>query len=112
SISRDKEYSCHIMCVTHSNLIRFIFDLCSKSPNIIHPDADLSRAIPCAMSGIMMNQGEVCSAGSRLFVQKNSFDNVMSELVEHAKKIKQGQGMDEQTQMGPLRSREQHKRVA
>ena len=101
----------HIMSQASGNLKRVTLELGGKSPNIILPDADLSRAIPGAMSGIMMNQGEVCSAGSRLFVQKNSFDNVMSELVEHSKKIKQGQGMDEQTQMGPLVSKEQQDRV-
>src|SRR5699024_10433958 len=75
------------------------------------PDADMTRAIPGAMNGIMMNQGEVGSAGSRLFVQKKSFDNVMADLVDHSKKIKQGAGMDQDTQMGPLVSREQQDRV-
>src|SRR5699024_12080086 len=61
----------HIMSQASGNLKRVTLELGGKSPNIILPDADLSRAIPGAMSGIMMNQGEVCSAGSRLFVQKN-----------------------------------------
>jgi aldehyde dehydrogenase (NAD+) len=63
------------------------------------------------MNGIMMNQGEVCSAGSRLFVQKKSFDNVMADLIDHSKKIKQGEGMNKDTQMGPLVSKEQQDRV-
>src|SRR5699024_7522877 len=83
----------HIMSQASNSLKRVTLELGGKSPNIILPDADMSRAIPGAMNGIMMNQGEVCSAGSRLFVQKKSFDNVMADLVDHSKKIKQGAGM-------------------
>src|SRR5699024_12687785 len=101
----------HIMRQACGSWKRVTLELGGKAPNIIVPDADMSRAIPGAMSGIMMNQGEVCSAGSRLFVQKKSFDNVMADLVSHSKKIKQGAGMDQDTQMGPLVSREQQDRV-
>jgi len=101
----------HIMRQASGNLKRVTLELGGKSPNIILPDADLSRAIPGAMNGIMMNQGEVCSAGSRLFVQKKAFDNVMADLVDHSKKIKQGDGLDKETQMGPLVSKEQQDRV-
>ncbi|GAB3051903.1 aldehyde dehydrogenase family protein [Virgibacillus ainsalahensis] len=101
----------HIMSQASGNLKRVTLELGGKSPNIILPDADMSRAIPGAMSGIMMNQGEVCSAGSRLFVQKKSFDNVMADLVDHSKKIKQGEGMNKDTQMGPLISKEQQDKV-
>lgn len=101
----------HIMSQASNSLKRVTLELGGKSPNIILPDADMTRAIPGAMNGIMMNQGEVCSAGSRLFVQKKSFDNVMADLVDHSKKIKQGAGMDQDTQMGPLVSREQQDRV-
>jgi len=101
----------HIMSQASGSLKRVTLELGGKSPNIILPDADMSRAIPGAMSGIMMNQGEVCSAGSRLFVQKKSFDNVMADLVDHSKSIRQGAGMSEDTQMGPLVSKEQQDRV-
>lgn len=101
----------HIMSQASKSLKRVTLELGGKSPNIILPDADMSRAIPGAMNGIMMNQGEVCSAGSRLFVQKNSFDRVMADLVDHTKNIKQGAGMDESTQMGPLVSKEQQDTV-
>ena len=101
----------HIMSKASGDLKRVTLELGGKSPNIILPDADMSRAIPGAMSGIMMNQGEVCSAGSRLFVQKKSFDNVMADLVDHSKSIRQGAGMDKDTQMGPLVSKEQQDRV-
>ncbi|WP_028596586.1 aldehyde dehydrogenase family protein [Paenibacillus assamensis] len=86
-------------------------ELGGKSPNIIFPDADLSKAIPGALQGIMFNQGQVCSAGSRLFVQKKQYDNVVSELVTAARKIKLGSGLNWKTEMGPLVSAEQHATV-
>src|SRR5699024_8946421 len=94
-----------------NRLKRVTLELVGKSPNIILPDADMSSAKPGAMNGIMMNQGEDCRACSRLFVQKRSIDTVLSDLVEHSKKKKQGAGMDQDTQMGPLVSREQQDRV-
>src|SRR5699024_8908393 len=97
----------HIMSQASGNLKRVTLELGGKSPNIILPDADLSRAIPAAMSGIMMNQGEVCSDGVRLFVQKKSFDNVMADLVFHSKSIRKGAGMEKDNQLLPLRSKEQ-----
>ncbi|MBD8007203.1 aldehyde dehydrogenase family protein [Bacillus norwichensis] len=90
---------------------RVTLELGGKSPNIILPDADLSKAAPGVFSGIMLNQGQVCSAGSRVYIQKKHFDNVMSELVDYAKNVKQGFGLDESTQMGPLVSKEQQDRV-
>jgi aldehyde dehydrogenase (NAD+) len=94
-----------------NSLKRVTLELGGKSPNIILPDADMSRAVPGALSGIMFNQGQVCCAGSRLYIQKKSFDNVVADLVSHAKKIKQGPGLDPETTMGPLVSQEQHNRV-
>ncbi|MGC4378027.1 aldehyde dehydrogenase family protein [Fictibacillus sp. Mic-4] len=100
-----------IMENASKTLKRVTLELGGKSPNIILPDADMSRAIPGALSGIMFNQGQVCCAGSRLFIQKKAFDNVVADLVSHAKSIKQGPGLDPETNMGPLVSEEQHNRV-
>lgn len=86
-------------------------ELGGKSPNIILPDADMSKAIPGALSGIMFNQGQVCCAGSRLYIQKKSYDNVVADLASHAQSIKQGAGIDPSTQIGPLVSKEQLQRV-
>lgn len=86
-------------------------ELGGKSPNIIFPDADLTKAVPGALQGILFNQGQVCSAGSRLFVQKKMYDNVVSDLVSAARKIKLGTGLDFKTEMGPLVSAEQHSTV-
>lgn len=90
---------------------RVTLELGGKSPNIILPDADLSKAIPGALNGVMFNQGQVCSAGSRVFIQKKQFDNVIADLTSHAKNIKQGAGLNQTTEMGPLVSQEQQNRV-
>lgn len=90
---------------------RVTLELGGKSPNIILDDADLSKAIPGALMGVMFNQGQVCCAGSRVFIQKKDYDNVVSEMVDHAKSIKQGFGLHRDTEMGPLVSDEQQNRV-
>jgi acyl-CoA reductase-like NAD-dependent aldehyde dehydrogenase len=100
-----------IMRQAAGTLKRVTLELGGKSPNIILPDADMSRAIPGAFSGIMFNQGQVCCAGSRLFIQKKAYDNVVADLASMASKIRQGQGLDETTEMGPLVSDEQQDRV-
>jgi aldehyde dehydrogenase (NAD+) len=100
-----------IMRNASNSLKRVTLELGGKSPNIILPDADMSQAIPGALAGIMFNQGQVCSAGSRLFIQKKAYDNVLADLVSHSQKIKQGAGLDPDTEMGPLVSEEQHNRV-
>lgn len=100
-----------IMAEASRTLKRVTLELGGKSPNIILPDADMNRAIPGALSGIMFNQGQVCCAGSRLFIQKKAFDNVVADLVTHSKAIKQGEGLHPDTQMGPLVSKEQQNRV-
>lgn len=74
-------------------------------------DADLEKAIPGAFAAIMANQGEVCSAGSRLYVHKDIFEEVTQKLSDYAKEVKQGHGLAEGTQMGPLVSKEQQEKV-
>ncbi|OZI10629.1 betaine-aldehyde dehydrogenase [Bacillaceae bacterium SAS-127] len=100
-----------IMRQASETLKRVTLELGGKSPNIILPDADLSKAVPGALFGIMFNQGQVCCAGSRLFIQKKKYDNFLADMVNHAEKIQQGQGIDPTTEMGPLVSDEQQKRV-
>lgn len=100
-----------IMREAADTLKKVTLELGGKSPNIILPDADLSRALPGAISGITFNQGQVCSAGSRLFVQKKQYDNVVADLALEAKKIRVGMGLDPDTEMGPLVSTEQHDKV-
>ena len=100
-----------IMRQASQTLKRVTLELGGKSPNIILPDADLSRAVPGALMGIMFNQGQVCCAGSRLFIQKKAYDNVVADLVSMAKTIRQGSGIQPETEMGPLVSDEQQGKV-
>lgn len=101
-----------IMQQAAGNLKRVSLELGGKSPNIIFPDADFSKAIPGALMGIFFNQGQVCCAGSRLFVHKKVYDNVLADMSSFAAKMKQGPGLDESTEIGPLVSSEQFERVS
>jgi acyl-CoA reductase-like NAD-dependent aldehyde dehydrogenase len=92
-------------------LKRVTLELGGKSPNIILPDADLEAAIKGSFMAIYFNTGQNCNAGSRLFVQKDQFDDVVSAIAEQAGKMRLGPGLHPQTQMGPLVSAEQRKRV-
>jgi len=93
------------------NLKRLTLELGGKSPTIIFPDADLSRAIPAAANGIFRNAGQMCAAGSRLYVERSRFDEVVEGVVAHAGQFKMGAGLDLSTTLGPLVSRAQHERV-
>ena len=100
-----------IMQASSGNLKRVSLELGGKSPNIIFEDADLSKAIPGAIMGIYFNQGQVCAAGSRVYVQKSVYDKVVEEMVNYSKKVRQGAGIELDTEMGPLVSQEQYDRV-
>ena len=92
-------------------LKRVTLELGGKSPNIILPDADLNAAVKGAYQAIYYNTGQACNAGSRLFVHKDQYDEVLSGLAEAAGKARLGAGLDPDTQMGPLISAEQEERV-
>jgi acyl-CoA reductase-like NAD-dependent aldehyde dehydrogenase len=92
-------------------LKRMTLELGGKSPNIILPDADLGSALGGSFQGIYFNSGQSCNAGSRLFVHKDQFDEVVSALADRAPKMQMGPGLDPQTQLGPLVSADQHERV-
>jgi phenylacetaldehyde dehydrogenase len=94
------------------NLKKVSLELGGKSPNIVFKDVgDLDAAISGAANAIFFNHGQCCCAGSRLLVEKEIFDDVVSGVAEQAKKIKLGPGLSEETQMGPLVSEEQLLRV-
>ncbi|PSR33071.1 MAG: hypothetical protein C7B44_14935 [Sulfobacillus thermosulfidooxidans] len=95
-----------IMRQAADNVKRVTLELGGKSPNIVFDDADLSKAVPGAINSIFFNQGQVCDAGSRLFVHHKIFDKFISEMTDYAKKLKQGPGLDESTEIGPLVSKE------
>ena len=96
---------------SQGNLKRLTLELGGKSPNIILPDADLDRAIPAAAHAIFRNAGQVCAAASRLLVHRSVRDEVIGGVVEQAKKLVLGDGMDPATTLGPLISSEQLNRV-
>jgi acyl-CoA reductase-like NAD-dependent aldehyde dehydrogenase len=92
-------------------LKRLTLELGGKSPNIILPDADLRAAVSGSFQGIYYNTGQACNAGSRLFVHRDQFDEVVSGLAERAGKTRVGPGLDPSSQLGPLVSAEQLERV-
>ena len=100
-----------IMKEAANTMKRVTLELGGKSPNIVFPDADLKKAIPGVFSAIMANQGEVCSAGSRVYIHESVYEDVIKELEAYAKNVKQGPGIDPDTEMGPLVSRKQQERV-
>jgi acyl-CoA reductase-like NAD-dependent aldehyde dehydrogenase len=93
------------------SLKRVTLELGGKSPNIILPDADLERAVAGSYEAIYFNTGQACNAGSRLFVHRDQFDDVVSDLAEAAKRAKVGPGLEEGTELGPVVSEEQLERV-
>jgi len=90
---------------------RVTLELGGKSPNIFFADADFEAAIDGALFGVFINQGEVCSAGSRILVQKPIYKSFVDAMTEKSKKIKLGAPLDRDTKMGPLVSKEQYERV-
>jgi phenylacetaldehyde dehydrogenase len=100
-----------ILQAAAGNLKKVTLELGGKSPNIVFDDADVKPTIAGAANAIFFNQGQVCSAGSRLYIEKDMFDRVIEGVAEQAKKIKVGPGMEADTTMGPLVSEEQLKRV-
>ena len=93
------------------NLKRVSLELGGKAPNIIFPDADLSKAIPGSAMGIFFNSGQVCTATSRLYVHEDVYDDVVAGISDFAKTLKIGPGLDPESQLGPLVSERQLNRV-
>src|SRR6266700_5214829 len=93
------------------NLTKVSLELGGKAPNVIFADADLDQAVNGAMMGIFFNQGQVCCAGSRLFVEERVKDQFRGSLKEKAEKIKVGDPMAKSNLMGPQVSCEQLDRI-
>jgi betaine-aldehyde dehydrogenase len=92
-------------------LKRVTLELGGKSPNVFFADADWEAAVDGALFGVFINQGEVCSAGSRILVEKKIYSKFVEAMTEKAKRIKLGAPLDRDTKMGPLVSKEQYDRV-
>jgi phenylacetaldehyde dehydrogenase len=99
-----------IVAAAAGNLKKVSLELGGKSPNIVFDDAE-PGAVEGAANAIFFNHGQCCVAGSRLFVQQSRFDEVVDGVAEIAKSIKLGSGLEAETQMGPLVSDEQLRRV-
>ncbi|HJS57124.1 MAG TPA: aldehyde dehydrogenase family protein [Vicinamibacteria bacterium] len=100
-----------IMRNAADSLKKVSLELGGKSPNIFFADADFEAAVDGALFGVFINQGEVCSAGSRVLVERPIYKKMLDAMVEKAKNIKLGDGMDRATKMGPVVSKEQLERV-
>ena len=100
-----------IVAASAGNLKRVSLELGGKSPNIVLADARREDAIPGAANAIFYNQGEVCTSGSRLYVQSEAFDEVVEGVSRAAGAMTLGHGLNPDTEMGPLISAEHRERV-
>jgi betaine-aldehyde dehydrogenase len=90
---------------------RMSIELGGKNPNIVFADADFEAAVDGALFGAFANQGEVCSAGSRLLVQRSIYDRMLQALSDKVPRIRLGDPLDRETKMGPLVTREHQQKV-
>src|SRR5499427_1972435 len=100
-----------IIRASAGNLKRVSLELGGKSPDIVFADADLDAAVPGAAMAVFANSGQICSAGTRLFVEQSIYEEFVDRVAEFGKKLQVGNGLDPNVQIGPLVSEEQLKRV-
>lgn len=100
-----------VLALAGSHMKHATMELGGKSPIIVFDDADLENAIGGAMLGNFYSSGQVCSNGTRVFVQKDLHDRFVERLVERTKTIRIGDPLDPDTQMGPLVNKSQHDKV-
>jgi acyl-CoA reductase-like NAD-dependent aldehyde dehydrogenase len=100
-----------ILEASTGNLKRVTLELGGKSPNIVFSDANLKRATKGSMMGVFLNSGQVCTAGTRILVEKSIHDDFVSALVDATESMELGPGLDESTGVGPVVSAEQLDRV-
>ncbi len=101
----------HIIRASAGTMKRVSVELGGKSPNIVFADADLDEAVPGAAMAVFANSGQICSAGTRLFVERKIHDEFVARVAAYAKTLRVGNPMDPNTQLGPLVSGEQLERV-
>ena len=100
-----------ILQASTGNLKRVSLELGGKSPNVIFPDAPMEQAVALSATGVFRNQGQVCCAATRMFVQERIYDEFAERISAKANEINLGQPLNPATTMGPLVSSEQHERV-
>lgn len=96
-----------IMKAASGNMKQISVELGGKSPSVMFADADFDTAVDYALFGMFYNQGEVCSASSRILVEDTFYDEFMEAFIAKTKAIKIGNGMDKDVRMGPIISEEQ-----
>ncbi len=101
-----------IVKASAGNLKKVSLELGGKSPHIVFPDADLDLAAASVANGIFFNQGQTCTAGSRLYAHASCFDRVLDGITAAARKLKVGDGLLPTSDLGPLVSQEQWDRVS
>jgi len=112
SFTGSNEVGRQIMQYASQNVKKLVMELGGKSASIVLADADLELAVNGSLCSIFLNQGQMCTAMSRIFVDEKIYDKFINDFVEKAKRIRLGNGSDFQTQMGPLISEAQRKKVA
>ncbi|WP_018237466.1 aldehyde dehydrogenase family protein [Ensifer sp. BR816] len=100
-----------IMAAAARDIKRVSLELGGKSPFVVFDDADIDEAVEWIMFGIFWNQGQVCSATSRVLVQERIYDRLLSRLVAETQKIRIGDGLEDGVLLGPLVSKRQHEQV-
>jgi aldehyde dehydrogenase (NAD+) len=100
-----------IVRASAGNLKRVSLELGGKSPDIVFADADLDAAVPGAAMAVFANSGQICSAGTRLFVEQRVYDEFVGRVAAYGKTLQVGNGLDPNTQIGPLVSEQQLDRV-
>ncbi|SAL81088.1 aldehyde dehydrogenase [Caballeronia arvi] len=100
-----------IMAAAAQDVKRVSLELGGKSPFVVFDDADIEQAVEWIMFGIFWNQGQVCSATSRVLVQEGIYDKLLARLIEETNRITIGNGLDEGVLLGPLVSKRQHEQV-
>lgn len=111
SFTGSTEVGRHILHASEGNLKRVTLELGGKSPNIVFADANLKRATKGSMMGVFLNSGQVCTAGTRILVEKSVHDEFVSGLVDATRSMKLGPALAEDSGMGPVVSEEQLERV-
>ncbi|MDP9223962.1 MAG: aldehyde dehydrogenase family protein [Actinomycetota bacterium] len=101
-----------ILHASEGNLKRVTLELGGKSPNIVFADANLKRASRGSMLGVFVNSGQVCTAGTRILVEKDVHDDFLESLVEATRSMKVGPAFQDDSVIGPLVSQDQYDRVS
>jgi aldehyde dehydrogenase (NAD+) len=101
----------HIMASAAKHCKHVTLELGGKSPNVVFDDADIGLAVKASSSGIFFNAGQVCSAGSRILVQRGVYDRFVEAFAKRAQGIRMGDPFDPQTTMGPVISKQQQRKI-